>query len=624
MVAQRSCKALVHTLHHRLRTSDTGQTMLKARTAVPDVICSSRPWLALTLALALVLTACGGGGGSSSDATAGSGSQVSYPASDDEARRFLTQATFGPTDELVAEVKAKGYGPWIAEQMAIEPINRHAEYFEARDLAIKASNPSSAAWFNEVNHSFWFRALTGEDQLRQRVAFALSEIFVVSGTDGCGSNNPKALAHYLDMLGEKAFGSFRVFLESVAMHPVMGCYLSSLRNQRENPETGRVPDENFAREIMQLFTIGLYQLNADGTLKVDANGNPIETYGPGDVSGLAKVFTGFSWDCPYRGDNNCFLWGNVGGKKYDDMWMLPMYGYQQYHSNSEKKFLGLTIQAVEHASPTEDLKTALDLLALTHPNVGPFIGKQLIQRLVTSNPSPAYVRRVSAAFEANGRSLGAMIVAILLDPEARDHAAALTSPTFGKVREPLLKLSAFLRAVGTTSDSGLYQIDTTEDITQLFQAPLKSPSVFNFFRPGYVFPGGKSAELSLVAPELQISNEASVASYANFMRDVISSGAGRYQANGSGVTRKDVRMSYSLNATNDWYLLAREPDAALLVDLINAKLMYGSMSQALRSEIKAAVESIPFSSTPTEGQTRNRLHAALLLTVASPEFQVQR
>jgi uncharacterized protein (DUF1800 family) len=430
------------------------------------------------------------------------------------------------------------------------------------------------------------------------------------------------------MLANNAFGSFRNLLEKVSMHPIMGCYLSHLKNQRENAASGRVPDENYAREVMQLFTIGLYQLNADGTQKKNANGNPIETYTASDVAGLAKVFTGFSYDCPDWPADSCFYWGVNSGNKLDDVWSAPMVGYPQFHSYAvDKSFLGVTIKATAKPDPSTDLKTALDFLAMTHPNVGPFIGKQLIQRLVTSNPSTEYVGRVTAAFEANGRSMGAMIKAILTDSEARNTSVALASNTFGKVREPVLRLSAFLRAMGVSSDSGSYLIDPTDDANALGQSPLRSTSVFNFFRPGYMYPGGASAAAQLVAPELQIANESTMAGYVNFMRDNISSGVGKSQTvtiNGTAVTRRDLRLNYSLNTTNDWYVLAKQPDSSALLELVNQKLMYSTMPDALRAEIKGAVERIALSATPTEAQVRSRLHSALLLTVASPEFLVQK
>ena len=575
-----------------------------------------------------VLAACGGGGKDTATPDANFSAQNAYPGSNAEAQRFLTQASFGPTDATVEIVNRQGFGGWIDAQMAMPQAQTHVAYFDLRDAAIKAVTPTSGAGWYEVNQSFWHHALTADDQLRQRVALALSEIFVVSSVADCVSSSPRGLASYYDTLADNAFADFRVLLEKVTLHPIMGCYLSHLKNQRENTKTGRVPDENYAREVMQLFSIGLYQLNADGSLKTDGTGNAIETYNAADVAGLAKVFTGFSFDCPMWPSDSCFYYGvyndGSGQQTYSDMWTRGMVGYPQYHSKSVKAFLGQTIAEQNYPDPQSDLKLALDTLALRHGNVGPFIGRQLIQRLVTSNPSAAYVGRVTAAFEASGRNLGAMVRAILTDAEARDMDAALASTTAGKVREPVLRLSAFLRAMGTSSDSGMDMIDPTDDVGALSQSPLRSPSVFNFFRPGYVYPGGQSADQGLVTPELQIANESTTAGYVNYMRDVISSGVGRYQLNSQGVSRRDVRLSYSLDTTNIWYATAKGTDAGPLVDRINVQLMYGAMPAALRTEIKDAVETITLSATPTESQVRNRLHAALLLTVASPEFLVQK
>jgi uncharacterized protein (DUF1800 family) len=577
--------------------------------------------VAVALCLTLALAGCGGGGGSG--ATPSSVPQVQYPGSDADARRFLTQATFGPTDADVALLTTQGFEPWIQQQIATQPAATHVALFDQRLATIRAASSTANASWQELNHGFWHRALSGPDQLRQRVAFALSQIFVVSSMADCVGGNPRGAAHYLDTLAQHAFGDFRTLLEAVSRHPIMGCYLSHLRNQRENAMTGRVPDENYAREVMQLFSIGLYQLRPDGTVIRDAEGNPIESYTADDVSGPAKVFTGFSYDCPDRPADSCFYSGVANNARYDDLWGRPMFGYPQFHSRSEKRFLGLLIPAAEYADPDTDLQKALDLLALTHPNVGPFIGTQLIQRLVTSNPSPAYVGRVTAAFEQSGRNLGAMVKAILTDPEARDIAAAMKSTTFGKVREPVLRLSAFLRAVGTVSDSGQYVIDSTDDVSQLSQSVLRASSVFNFYRPGYVYPGGASGALGLVAPELQIANESSAAGYVNFMRDVIANGLGRSQAT-TGVSRRDLRVAYSLDTRNDWYTLAQDKDAGPLIEHINRKLMYGTLPEALRTEMRTTLDTFPLSATPTEPQVRNRLQAALLMAVVSPEFLIQK
>lgn len=590
--------------------------------------------VASTCLSGLLLGACGGGGAETAgtqqlgDGTVEAAGVVRTAAivkpSRNEASRFLTQATFGPTDAEVDRVMAVGYQSWISEQMAM-PLNTrsHLAFWQQRNSAFLSAGSPQRANALDVTNSFWRQAITSPDQLRQRVAFALSQIFVLSLADGCGADQSQGVAGYLDMLGQKAFGSYRSLLESVALHPVMGCYLSHLKNQKEDVATGRVPDENFAREIMQLFSIGLYELNVDGTLKKDANGKPIDTYGPSDVAGLAKVFTGFSWDCPGWPSDRCFKWGTRDGDyaKSPEQFTAPMRPYPQFHSISEKRFLKTVIPPQTTPDPVSSLKVALDALA-AHPNVPPFIAKQMIQRLVTSNPSPAYVARAANAFKASGLNLGALVKAILLDSEAMTPSGL----NGGKVREPVLRFTALLRAYGAKSSSGDFIIGLTDNpATRLGQSPMMSPSVFNFYRPGYVPPASRTSAASLVSPEMQILHETSAAGYVNFMRDVIWGGVGLRGYNNTGA-QPDVLLEY--NSSNSATLpLADDP--AVLVESINAKLMYGTMPASRKNEIAAAIATIDLRSkvSPTEEQIfktrQRRVWSALLLTVASPEYQVQ-
>ncbi|KGM40977.1 hypothetical protein JY96_15505 [Aquabacterium sp. NJ1] len=595
--------------------------------------------------LGLSLAACGGGrdasASGSSETAAGNSTPSQWmmvagvpstvtPGSRQEAARFLTQATFGPTEADIDHLMAIGYEAWLKEQFeAPAPTLSHQAYWEMRNTALNKANPGHGAGADELVHSFWAHALAGPDQLRQRLAFALSEIFVVSWADSCGADNPRGVASYLDMLGRQAFGSYRSLLESVTLHPVMGCYLSHLRNQKEDPTTGRVPDENFAREIMQLFSIGLYELQPDGSFKLGSNGQPIETYSADDIAGLAKVFTGWSWDCPNWPSEGCFLWGEgrSDGSATGRQFVNNMRPYSRYHSSSEKRFLGVTIEASTFfPSPESDLNVALNTLA-RHPNVGPFIGRQLIQRLVTSNPSKAYVQRVAAAFNQSGGSMREMVRAVLLDPEARNTAAALSSTTFGKVREPILKLSAVLRGVGVHSDTGYYLVSPTQEpATALNQAPMRSPSVFNFFRPGFVPSNSATAHAGLVAPEMQLVHETSVAGYATFMSNIMFAGLGAYGF-GNG-TRGDVQFNFNLDPNDAWLKLSDQPTA--LVNQLSERLMYGAMPDALKAEIVKAVSAVDFRvpGATTAEQIRStaltRVRGAVLLTAVSPEFQVQK
>jgi uncharacterized protein (DUF1800 family) len=584
-----------------------------------DAVRRARPvWAGLTLSASLLLGACGGGGGDgSAESPSGGDTRVvtEMPSSREQAARFLTQATFGPTDGEIERVMAIGYAAWIDEQLA-KPSMSHRATWEAAHAAIKATNPSSGAGQDQVLDSFWKQALSGEDQLRQRMAFALSQIFVISMQDGSVGDNPRAVAAWLDMLGDKGLGSYRDLLETVSRHPLMGQYLSHLRNQKADPKTGRVPDENYAREVMQLFSIGLVALNADGTVRNDGS-KPLETYGPADIAGLAKVFTGWSWSCPEWPDNNCFFGGSANGNSNPDRGFSSMLGYPQYHSAEEKQFLGTTIPLQPQSDPQASLKAAMDTLA-AHPNVGPFIGKQLIQRLVTSNPSPQYVASVAAAFTGSGGNMTAMLRAVLMHPEARRSSA-----TDGKVREPVLKLSAYLRAFGYTSDSGNWRVGNTDSTgSALGQTPMRSPSVFNFYRPGYVPPGTEAATGALAVPEMQIAHETSAAGYVNYMRDNIAQGVGQWN---SGTSRRDLQYDFAAEI-----VLAEQ--VAALVDRISAKLFHGAMPAELKAEIVGAVEKMPIPALKTDGSNlkqvndakRARVNAAIFLAVIAPEYQVQK
>jgi len=564
---------------------------------------------------AAALVACGG----SKDDDGAAATPAELPASRVEAAAFLSKATFGPIEAEIDRVMAIGYAAWVNEQLAM-PQTSHRGSWEAADAAIKAADPTSGAGQDPVFYSFWKQAVSGNDQLRQRVAFALSQIIVISMVDGTVGENPRAVAAWLDMLGDKGLTNHRDLLESVSLHPMMGVYLSHLHNQKADARTGRVPDENFAREVMQLFSIGLVELNGDGTPKMQA-GKPRETYGPADIAGLARVFTGFSWACPAAPTNNCFFNGSSSNVSDPDRTFKPMVGYPQFHSTEVKTFLGNTIAAQATANPQASLGAALDALH-RHPNAGPFIGKQLIQRLVTSNPSPTYVKAVSDAFADNGAGvrgdMKAVIRAVLLHPEAR-----ITSHTAGKVREPVLRLSALLRAFGYRSDTGEYRIGNTDNAgTSLGQTPLRAPSVFNFYRPGYVPPGTEAAGLALVVPEMQIVHETSAAGYVNAIRDAISGGVGA-TTSASGTSRRDLQPDFTAE-------LALADQSGALVDRINAKLMYGAMPADLKAEVQGAIEKIvipaPTANNATQIATakRNRVNAAIFLAMVSPEFLVQK
>jgi uncharacterized protein (DUF1800 family) len=520
-----------------------------------------------------------------------------------QAARFLAQASFGANASSIDMLTSIGISNWIDAQSTV-PQTLHRNYMDK--VANGLLNGLSGLNQNYFFESFWQQVANGDDQLRQRLTYALSQIMVISFQDSTVANYPRGVASYYDTLASNAFGNFRNLLEAVSLHPMMGLYLTSLRNQKESGT--RVPDENYAREVMQLFTIGLYQLNPDGS-NVISNGKPLETYSNADITGLAKVFTGWSWAGPDK--TNTRFYGGTPDVNRD--WM-PMQSYPSFHSTSEKKFLGVTIPAQSSANPEASLKVALDTL-FNHPNVGPFIGKQLIQRLVTSNPSPQYIARVSATFNNNGQGvrgdLKAVLKAILLDVEARNEPNLNNAGT-GKLREPVLRLANWIRAFNAKSTSGSYRITSLDDpLFALAQTPMRSPTVFNFYRPGYVPPNTSIANAELVAPEMQITAETSVVGYLNFMRDIIPNGTG---------SSRDVKADYSALIP-----LAVTPD--LLLDQINLLLMAGQMSNTLRNQILGAINSVTIPSTAgTSADTAklNRIYLGIYLTMASPEYLVQK
>ena len=535
--------------------------------------------------------------------------QSAYPLpNENESARFLNQASFGANDAELAKVRQYGYSAILEDQFLMPSHRTHEGYINT----LSASNLGD----EHVMHTFWREAATGQDQLKRRVAFALSQIFVISLQDANLQNYRRGVTSYMDMLTRNAFGNYRQLLQDVTLHPMMGLYLSHLRNRKEDAALNRVPDQNYAREVMQLFSIGLYQLNPGGTLMLDGNGQPIETYGPNDIVGLSRVFTGFSWaGCPST-STNCF---NGSGTQSPNREVMPMQSFPQFHSTSEKSFLGTTIAANTTPDPVGDLNRALDVIA-GHANVGPFIGRQLIQRLVKSNPSAAYVGRVAQAFNTGSYQSGAYsvgtgqrgdlratIAAILLDPEAR----TVTTSDPGKTREPILRLAQWMRAFNARSASGSFFIGTTDDpANSLGQSPMRSPTVFNFYRPGYVPPNTAIATADLVAPELQIVNEVAVVGYSNFMRSIVQNGVG-------SSSPRDVQPDYTAE-------MALAHDANLLVDRVSLLLTAGSMSAGSRSLIVTAVNSIPYPGANQATARQNRARLAVLFALSSPDYLVQK
>lgn len=552
--------------------------------------------------MALTVAACSGARGTSD----GEGP----PPTAVEASRFLSQATYGPTEAEISRVRASGYSQWIDQQMVMPAPESHLAELDVRLAAVRAISPTATLNPTDFYYSYWGQTISGPDQLRQRMKLALSEIFVISLTDT--NVDTRGAGSYYDMLGANAFGNFRTLLEQVTLHPMMGVYLTWLGNQKEDLATGRQPDENYAREVMQLMTIGIHELNLDGTVRTDNSGRPISTYTTDDITGLAKVFTGYSYYSP----NPTTV--TFGGRNLPaDAKVRSMIAYPQFHSTSSKAFLGTVIPATTTSNPSGDLRIALDTL-FNHPNVGPFIGKQLIQRLVTSNPSPAYVERVARVFNDNGKGvrgdMAAVVRAILLDEEARSQTVA-NGVNYGKVREPIIRMAHWARAFNATSQSGDWMIQTTSANTSLGQSALTSPSVFNFFRPGYSPPNSRVGMAGLVAPELQTVDEVTVAGYLNTMQTTIDAGVG-VTVGGA----RDVRPNYAAEIA-----LANDPNA--LVDRMDLILMSGRMSPATRTRIVQAVSGVNVPAAAGTAQTNaltNRAKLAIYMSMASPDYLVQR
>src|SRR5579871_3347391 len=361
----------------------------------------------------IFLAGCGGGGsgnssgGSGGGGGGGGGTPPPPPVSAAEAARLLTQASFGPDDSSISSVQSSGVNGWISQQIAMPATLTMVSDLDAQLAQLKMTNASATLSANQFYGEFWKQATTDSDQLRQRMRFALSQIFVVSLNDSTIANDIRGAGSYYDMLGANAFANYRTLLEQVTLHPMMGIYLTYMSNQKEDPAGTRTPDQNYAREVMQLMSIGLVKLNTDGSPQLDTNGQPIPTYTQDDILGLSKVFTGISWYSPTPTNTTFF-----GGNRDPNADNTPMIFYPQFHSTSQKQFLGTTIPASSTPDVAGDLKIALDTI-FNHPNVGPFIAQRLIQQFVTSNPSHAYIQRVATVFNNNGSGVRGDMAAVM-------------------------------------------------------------------------------------------------------------------------------------------------------------------------------------------------------------------
>ena len=489
-----------------------------------------------------------------------------------DAARFLAQATMGTKKADIAKVQALGgYANWVADQFTIPYPTLAMAWLFTKKLNAEPYRFDPGPFYQTT----WRLMISTNSQLRQRIVFALSNIFVINANSLNMAWPAFAAANFSDLLQVYAFGNFRTLIEKVTLSSAMGAYLNMRGNYKADPAGRTEPDENYARELLQLFTIGLYELNQDGTPKLN-NGNPIETYGQKDISGLARALTG--WDCD---DSN------------PEFHRLPMKHYADRHELGPKTFLGLTIPSGTPGPAS--LRLALNHI-FNHPNVAPFLAMALIRRLVTSNPSSAYVARVAAAFNNNGAGIRgdmkAVISAVLLDTEARNPP---TDNYSGKQREEILRFTAWARAVELRSpdNSWSFYID-------LSQLPYRSPTVFNFFKPSFTPPQSELASRGLIAPEFQLTNETTVFNYINFVESL-----------GYGATNPCVASYGPL------VLLAR--DSKALLDEVNLLIAGGQVTDTRIADFVTAINGMG-STSPNE--KLDKVKAAIMLIMTSPEFIV--
>ena len=501
-----------------------------------------------------------------------------------------------------------GIPMWIEDQITQQPMSLHrpyieqiyADYFGPRtDLTYSYAEESRLIRGQNCPTPFARAAISGPDQLRQRVAFALSQILVASRRDPGLENRPLAMTDYYDIFVRHAFGNFADILREVTWHPVMGRYLSHLGNQRARPEINQYPDENFAREVQQLFSIGLWELHPDGTRKLDGLLQPIPTYGTRQVTEFARVFTGL-----WLGGQD---WGSGGWT--DDDYAVPMEMWVEKHDFGAKTLLrGVTIPARTPtlANAQRDVEDALRCL-YEHPNVGPFIGRQLIQFLVTSNPSTGYVGRVAAVFNNNGAGqrgdLGAVITAILLDEEARDARYFLGNPSFGRLKEPVQRALALARVGRLDRHTNLLWWDWGFFYKAAFQEPSFSPSVFNFYRPDYQ-PPGLLTQVGLVGPAFQIADSYACISFPNQLWEQ---------------TLEGFVLDGSYEFSPDYAdLIPLASDTEALVDQVNLLFCAGGMTATTRAALVSQLNQV------AAYERLTRVHLAVYVAVTCPEGAVQR
>ncbi|XOV82007.1 MAG: DUF1800 family protein [bacterium] len=546
----------------------------------------------------LLLVGCGGGGGGSNGGSAQAPPPVNNPppqvvtdAQRSAAAGFLSRATFGPTFAEIEAAAEQGLDVWLDAQFEL-PASLHmpiVERYAAEYGSDINADPPPGLY---RRFAFWERALRAPDQLRQLTAYALTQIFVISDNVDTLVIEPRALASYYDMLLHNAFGNFRDLLRDVTLHPAMGFYLSHVNNGKSDPIANTFPDENYAREIMQLFTIGLFELNADGSRRLDANGDPIPTYSNEDIREFAKVFTGLSYGP--RSPGAATFFGNPA-----PVLDVPMQMFDEFHEPGEKRLLNGAVIAAG-GTGMSDLEAALDNLFM-HPNTGPFISRLLIQRLVTSNPPPEYVARVAQAFAGgDGIARGDMkhiIRAVLTDPAAEQGL---------RLREPFRRYVALNRSLGAWGDDntapGLGLVG--QFLTQQFV--LSAPSVFNFYLPDFL-PSGELGDGGFVAPEFQITNASTIIGMTNLVAYALYSEQSIDTPAGFATIRPDLAEFTSV-----------ADDPAALLNRINLVFMAGTMGTETQQIIREALGDYADAGLTPEGLAQ----VALYLTLISPDYAI--
>ncbi|WP_454798412.1 DUF1800 domain-containing protein [Novosphingobium lindaniclasticum] len=538
------------------------------------------------LAGAMALQACGGDDSGPSPAATPTPEVPALPIGlpQQRASRFLNQATNGATRTEIDAVVNGGIDVWLDDQFLIARGQSHWEWLVSQGYNGSQYKSNTSAW----DYSIWRQIISYPDQLRQKVSLSLMDIFVVSLVDIPGNWKPFSIASYMDTLLENAFGNFRSLLSAITISPAMGEFLTYIGSKKQS-SSGKIPDENYARELMQLFTIGLYELNLDGSYRLDSDGNPVETYTQDDVSQLARVFTGFSYASSDR-----------SSPEYRRMPLIISPGSNETGSAT---FLGFRVNGGGMAA----VEAALDVI-FQHSNVGPFFAKGLIQRLVTSNPTPGFISRVATVFNNNGNGvrgdMKAVVRAILKDNEARSDSL-VTNDLAGMLKPPVQRLANWARAFRVNSVSGAWKVASTADArTAIGQSPGRSPSVFNFFQPDYSPSHTELEAHGLVSPEFQIADDLSIIGYVNFMSKAVN----------TGLVKNDVVADYS-----DLTPLA--PDAKALVAEVNLRLAAGQLPLSTCLTIEQAVSTISINKT---SGPLDRAKVAVLLVISSSDYLTQR